>query len=457
MSVLGGSVSGHGPIGPLTVGPQGRIYPGAGGHGTLTTGDLSLAAATSMTDGSTLAINLFAGGDSTSLNVHGTVQLAGELTTEVIFPLRPAIGTRWRIITNDGADAVQGMFQSLREGAIVRQIYGTDLRITYHGGDGNDVDLVTARSAVRFAVAAGPGAVPTVNWYDGSSTLIRSINAYDLGFRGGVRVAIADLTGDGTPDVVTAPGSGTGPDVRVFDGNTGALAREFFAYDSRFFGGVFVAIGDVNGDGTPDIVTGAGAGGGPHVKVFNGATGTLIRSFLAYDAAFRGGVTVAAGDVNGDGHADIITGAGPGGGPHVRVFDGATGAPIASFFAYDLAFTGGVYVAAGDLNRDNKAEIITGTGPGGGPLVRVFNGQTGAPLASFFAYNSNFRGGVTVGAVDLDDDGIAEILTGAGPGGGPHVRRWLVLLAPSALPPGPFILTEFFAFDPAFTGGVFVG
>src|SRR5205085_4754006 len=90
-------------------------------------------------------------------------------------------------------------------------------------------------------------------------------------------------------------------------------------------------------------VTGAGAGGGPHVRVFD-ALGERL-SFFAYDAAFRGGVRVASGDVNRDGVPDIITAPGPGGGPHVRVFDGRTGAPIAGFLAYEAAFRGGLFVA----------------------------------------------------------------------------------------------------------------
>jgi hypothetical protein len=55
-------------------------------------------------------------------------------------------------------------------------------------------------------------------------------------------------------------------------------------------------------------------------------------------------VRVAAADVNGDGVADVITAAGPGGGPHVRVFDGQTNAELLSFFAYNPGFTGGVWV-----------------------------------------------------------------------------------------------------------------
>jgi hypothetical protein len=113
-------------------------------------------------------------------------------------------------------------------------------------------------------------------------------------------------------------------------------------------GGVYIAAGDVNGDGFADIITGAGAGGSPHVKVFDGQTNSLLASFFAYDVAFTGGVRVAAGDVNDDGLADIITGAGPSGGPHVKVFDGHTSALLASFFAFAPSFTGGVYPAFRD-------------------------------------------------------------------------------------------------------------
>lgn len=74
----------------------------------------------------------------------------------------------------------------------------------------------------------------------------------------------------------------------------------------------------------PFVVTGAGAGGGPHVRVLDPTTGTEILGFYAYDIGFAGGVRVATADVNNDGVPDILTAAGAGGGPHVRVFDGAS-------------------------------------------------------------------------------------------------------------------------------------
>src|SRR5439155_20991422 len=165
-------------------------------------------------------------------------------------------------------------------------------------------------------------------------------------FTGGVRVARGDVPGDGVPDLIVAAGPGGGPHVKVYDGATGTQTASFFAYNGAFRGGVYVAAGDVNGDGFADIITGAGPGGGPHVRVFSGKDGTLLREFFAYGANFTGGVTVAAGDVNGDGKADIITGAGPGGGPHVKVFSGADGSVLSSFYAFAPTFTGGVFVAA---------------------------------------------------------------------------------------------------------------
>ena len=177
----------------------------------------------------------------------------------------------------------------------------------------------------------------------------------------------------------------------------------FFAYDPAFAGGVSVAAGDVTGDGVADIITGAGAGGGPHVRAFSlaGGVATEVASFFAYDPAFAGGVSVAAGDVTGDGVAEIITGAGPGGGPHVRAFSLAGGVvtEVASFFAYDPAFPGGVSVAAGDVTGDGVAEIITGAGAGGGPHVRAFSvaGGVATEVASFFAYDPAFPGGVNRG------------------------------------------------------------
>jgi hypothetical protein len=190
----------------------------------------------------------------------------------------------------------------------------------------------------------------------------------------------------------------------VFNGLTGQVIRSFLAYGPTFTGGVRVAAGDVNGDGKADIITGAGPGGGPHVEAFSGANLQLLQSFLAYDAGFRGGVYVAAGDVNGDGKADIITGPGIGGGPHVEAFDGTNHSLVLSFLAYSPItnpqigpWQSGARVASYDVNLDGIADIIVSPGRGQRPVVRTFNGATLALLSSDFnATDPTFLGGIFV-------------------------------------------------------------
>src|SRR5581483_1747420 len=131
-----------------------------------------------------------------------------------------------------------------------------------------------------------------------------------------------------------------------------------------------------------------------------------------------------------------------------RVFSGKDGSVLQSFYAYQPQYAGGVYVAAGDLDGDGHADVITGIGPGGGPQVEAFSGATRSQIASFYAYEASFAGGVRVGATDVDGDGKAEIISGAGLRGGPHVEAFSL---------SQVQLQSFYGFDPAFSGGIYVG
>jgi hypothetical protein len=296
---------------------------------------------------------------------------------------------------------------------------------------------------------AGSGGLPTVKVFSGTtSAQLGAFNAYSPAFMGGVRVAAGDVNLDGITDIITGSGPGSGAHVKAFDGDSGLELLSFFAYTPAFTGGVFVAAGDVSGDGSPEIITGADAGAGTHVKVFSGQTGAELASFNAYGPSFSGGVRVATGDVTGDSVADIITGTGPGGPPHVKVFDGVSSAEVRSFFPYpEFSAAAGVFVASGDINGDGYAEIVTGRDSGDG-LVRVFSGLTGAEVLSFSAYGPSFTGGARVAVGDVDGDGSLDIVTGAGPGGAPHVKVFNGTTGAE--------IDSFFAYNPAFAGGVYV-
>lgn len=337
------------------------------------------------------------------------------------------------------------------------------------------VGFENAGGAARrvFAVGADAGGGPRVQVFDAATRKILFDGfVYAPSFTGGVRVATGDVTGDGVPDLVTAAGFGGGPHIQVFDGVTFELINGFFAYEPTFSTGVYVAVGDVTGDGVAEIVTGTGVGGGPLVRVFT-QFGIDLGAWFAYDENFRGGVRVAVGDTNGDGIGEVITAAGPGGGPHVQVFDFATRTPVESFFALAPDYAGGLFVSAGDMDGDGKAEVAAA--PGGieaPPQVQIRRSSTGTlvPLSVFDigavaapgplpAVNpgvlsatgsaSQLEGGLRVGMAPVDETGLARLLTARGPGFAPRVHAF-------SLDPFQEVFNVV-ALDGTFTGGIFVG
>src|SRR5204863_93895 len=132
---------------------------------------------------------------------------------------------------------------------------------------------------------------------------------------------------------------------------------------------------------------GGGPGGPPRVQVYDTATGVKIADFLAYEPTFTGGVNAAIGDVTNDGVPDLIVGAGVGGGPRVRVLDGGMIATqrlaytsfgptdaIADFFAGDPNTRAGLFVTTADYNGDGVADVAVGTGPGLPGAVTIYSG-----------------------------------------------------------------------------------
>jgi hypothetical protein len=196
---------------------------------------------------------------------------------------------------------------------------------------------------------------------------------------------------------------------------------------------------------------GTDAGGGPLVTI-TFATGRKIQ-FFAYAESFRGGVRVALGNVDGGTDTELVTGPGAGGGPQVNVWkiNVFTGIVTlqSSFFAFsEPSFTGGVYVAAGDTNGNGFDDVIIGAGKTGGSRVQVYAGSatgvvTTSTLNDFFAYSPAFTGGVVVAAGDRNADGDDEIITAPASGGGYNIKSF----DGNGTGNSPTVVDNFFAFN----------
>lgn len=239
-----------------------------------------------------------------------------------------------------------------------------------------------------------------------------------------VSIAMGKFDQSGKTSKVIATGKGYAPHVRVLDKNNNELAG-FYAYNPNLFtGGVDVATGDVDGDGIDEIITGT-LGGAPHVRVLK-LDGTELGSFYAYSPQFIGGVKVSTLDINNDGKDEILLGAGPGGGPHVRVVSVDGQKEYLGFYAYAANYTAGVDVAGGDVTEDNAQEIVTSPGPGGSAHVMIYRAN-GTPVSGGFTAYNGFTGGVRVSVGNARVTSPAssdkqEILVGPWSNGGPHFR-----------------------------------
>ncbi len=291
-----------------------------------------------------------------------------------------------------------------------------------------------------------------------------TINAYG-NYRDSIRVALGDFNFDGIDDIVTTTSRGTGK-LRIFDGATGdQLINEFAVFDGRRDRGAFVAVGDLDGFGLPEIIVGSALGGGK-VRVYSFQQPTaqpeeggsqlpplqMIKQFTPFGARFKGGVRVAAGDVDrfGFGEAlpedgksilndDIVVGQGYYG-SKVIAYNGEvmfsspgqeSNFEIGEIKVGGPRFRGGVSVALGDINDDGHADIITGRNTGRPSVVEVFDARslsTDPNTARHFGPEENpllnpfdtdplhpkNTFGVRVAAADVNGDGIADIIVSVG-------------------------------------------
>jgi len=290
--------------------------------------------------------------------------------------------------------------------------------------------------AAPFSLAAG-SLVASLG--DGKIGILSATGNYQEiypfpGYEGTLNVNTVNRTaGQNADTIVVAVAGRSSPHVLTIDSATGFVTSSFYAFDPGFLGGVTVAGGvtriggeitvspegvvtRIGGVITSVIICGAGSGSSPSVSVFNADSNTAMGAFYAYSTQYLGGVRVALSEAGADGISFAIIGSTIN--SHVVWFDlNDYYNPILSFNTFpDILTPNGVYVASGDLDDDGLNEIVVGAGQGTtSPQVAVFD-FVGRLKKSFNAFDMSFLGGVRVGVADYNKDGKLDILAASGVG-----------------------------------------
>lgn len=253
---------------------------------------------------------------------------------------------------------------------------------------------------------------PRVAVYRSDMAAQSSFNAFAQSFTKGVFVSIGDIDGDGVSEIVTGAGRGGDPEVRIYT-TEGTLLNTFHAYNKNFHGGVRVVAFDLDADGKSEIITAPGPGGGPEVRIFS-PDGNIQKRFFAFDIDFRGGVNISAGNLGPHGEPRIVTGSGLGG-SHVRFFN-ANGKESGKGLRPFGESMNGVVVTAVPVNG-SRAQLAVAEERLSPPVIKVYNlASPSAPKKAFKAHSSSYRGGLTLSSGDVNGDDVSEIVVGVGPG-----------------------------------------
>ncbi|HVS70613.1 MAG TPA: FG-GAP-like repeat-containing protein [Phycisphaerae bacterium] len=286
-----------------------------------------------------------------------------------------------------------------------------------HTGSSSAATSITYPHYTLIAEGSAPGQPSSANVVDATSNSpVGGVIPFGLSYRGGVNVALGDVDGDGVPDLIVSTKAGGAPLVEVFNILTSQMTRAFYAFNPSFHGGVSVAAGDVNGDGKADIIVGAGAGGGPQVEIFSGANNAILASYYAFSPGFSGGIEVAAGDVNGDGHADVAATTGAGVQAQARVFSGDSSTVLWQSFLGPGNFLGGAHITLADVDNNGKADLLSTYGSGGAGVILRYTPTLNTAMNGFVGVFSSLGavGGWHVGVIDTTHNGRPKLVA-AGP------------------------------------------
>ncbi len=306
---------------PTNPGPTGKIGVRNASGTTYSTADFTITAHFTVTLPPAPSAVVIAG--PTSAFAGEPVTLTANVTSEVPGdPIGPGVVTFMDGATALGTVAESGGIASLQ----VQLPAGHHTITAVYQGDATHSGSTSAALTVDVGHLVVSGSKLEAVNPDGTRAF--TVQPYGKTARAGFNVAVGEVAADGGADVFVAPKKGRRGRVKVINGRTGAIVRSFFAFGRRYSGGVALAAADLIGDGNAEIIAGRASGRRSRIEVVDSTTGRVLRTLIAFDRVFHRGLSLSARDVNNDGGPDIVATSRGRHATLVEVFDGRTGAPV---------------------------------------------------------------------------------------------------------------------------------
>ncbi|MBI2426291.1 MAG: carboxypeptidase regulatory-like domain-containing protein [Candidatus Kerfeldbacteria bacterium] len=346
-------------------------------------------------------------------------------------PVATAVVKDVIVVPNEGASNIRMLTNT---GEYIRSFYAYSptVRGSYQmltrdlDGDGEQELLVSTED----------GLTPHVRLFDKEGNLLTHFFPFGTGARFGAKMLLADVTGDGLPELFTWPEGRAGAQLRVYsydaDEQSFSLTADDFVYAETFRGTINVTVADVTGDDTPDVIVFPTSGGTSHIRVFNYENGKLelLTQFFAYGTTVRVGLRVMTGDLDGDGVRDLVVAPEEAAGSNIRFYKFNTNDEAFELLGWTMAFgpqwRGELNIRVGDIDNDGMIEAVVAPHTQGGPNVQVFEynalTQEIDRVGWFMAYQESYHGGVDFAITNLDNDNYREIVTSPRHDGGSNLR-----------------------------------
>lgn len=230
--------------------------------------------------------------------------------------------------------------------------------------------------------------------------------AFDDAYEGGYQIAKQDMNNDDVPDLFVSKRN----KVQAWRSD-GQPFYTIYPYTARYRGTLRMALGDITGNGRTELIIAPGFGDteGLPIKVYTVDGLKAVADWYPFGKNYRGGYSVAIGDVDADPFGELIVGAGPGNEPRVGIYTHNLTAQ-SSFLAFERGFRGGVNIATGNIEGNGQDQIVVGPGKGGKPYISVYTGKAEQVGKTFISHSTLDAPGIDVRTVDVDFDGKDDIV-----------------------------------------------